>query len=52
MFLSAFLFFRKSKKHKKSQYKRDFIENKNFFQKLFSTNRVTLSFTTFKLMRI
>jgi hypothetical protein len=44
------LFFRKSKKHKKSQYKRDFIENKYFFKILFSANRVTLSFTTFKLI--
>ena len=50
--LGAFSFTRKSKKHKKSQYKRDFTENKEFFQKLFSANRVTLSITTFKLIRI
>ena len=33
--LSAFCFLRKSKKHKKSQYKRDFTENKYFFFRLF-----------------
>ena len=49
--LSAFLFSGKPKKRKKSQYKRDFTENKLFSGNLFSANRVTLSITIFKLIR-